>query len=74
MAAHGFVGFDVARFDPVDYAFGRHIAVLAGLKDGEYVLHDELLIFYSYYSFYSYLEIIMFYLVLGRRFGAEKEL
>jgi hypothetical protein len=40
MAPHGLVSLDMARFDPVNYGFGRHIAELAGFKNGEYVLHD----------------------------------
>jgi hypothetical protein len=29
--------------DPVDNGFGRHVAILAGFKNGEYVLHGWLL-------------------------------
>jgi hypothetical protein len=41
MASHGFVCLDMARFDPVNNGFGRHIAELAGFVNGEYVLHDR---------------------------------
>jgi hypothetical protein len=41
MAPHGLVGLDMTCFDPVNDGFGRHIAELAGFKNGEYILHDS---------------------------------
>ena len=39
MSANGFVGFDVAGFDPVDDGFARYPAELAGFEYGENVFH-----------------------------------
>jgi hypothetical protein len=39
MASHGLVSLDMPGFDPIDNGFGRHVAMLTGFKNGEYVLH-----------------------------------
>jgi hypothetical protein len=39
VASHGLICLDMPRLDPVDNGFGRHVAILAGLKNSEYVLH-----------------------------------
>jgi hypothetical protein len=39
MSADGFVCFDMTGLDPIDNGFGRHVAELTGLENGQYVFH-----------------------------------
>jgi hypothetical protein len=56
MASHSLVSLDMSRLDPVDDGFGRHLTLLPGLKNGEYVLHNGLL--------FKIIEIIVFSIII----------